>query len=216
MTSEERSAANGDTLADADSLEDQKERRAPVELVAGRFVRGDHGHASLPTALSAAARRMDPTRPARAAATLVPILESADIDCARMTDARLLRWAIVVHALAVLSGTAGAPVCSRKRPAGRVMAACGYSEHRFARLLTARGEPLSAQVVRLARYLRAAGGVPLDLRAIADLVLEDGEANGLAERARLRLARDYFGGARRADDTAGGTASDHELQQAAT
>ena len=197
------------TAADAlhpEGSEPAHEWRTPVERVAAVFVRGDHGFAALPTAVSAAARRIDTNRPARSIGTVVQVLGAADVREGAMNDEALRRWASLVHVVAILAGTGGRPIASRKRAAGRVLAAAGYSETRFARLLTTRDESLRAQMARAARYLAAAGGVPLDLRTLAELVLHDGLDERRADEARFALARGFHGHAGR--DTESAPASD--------
>ncbi len=176
--------------------------RTSVERVAAVFVRGEHGFAVLPTAVSAAARRIDTNRPARSIGTVVQVLGAAGVREGAMSDEALRRWASLVHVVAILAGTGGRPIASRKRAAGRVLASTGYSETRFARLLTTRDESLRAQMARAARYLAAAGGVPLDLRTLAELVLHDGLDERRADAARFALARGFHGHAGRETEPA--------------
>ena len=169
------------------------ERSDPVARIAARFVRGEHGHASLPTRGSAALRRMDPERPSRALFALIPALDGSG---ARFNDDEdLRRWATVVHCIAVLSGTGGARAHSgaSRYATGRRIHEASYSEHRLSRLLSARGPALTDQVRRLARFLAAARAVPIDLEPLAQLLLHEGRDETRAERARLLIARAYYG-----------------------
>ena len=186
-------AATGTEAGDASAAPEKAPReRLAVERVADLFVRGGHGYAPLPTGASAALRRLDVNRPAKGIDAVVGALVAADLPVERMDDDELLRWSVVVHAVAVLSGTSGARVHRASRSAGRVIADAGYSGGRFARLLTAQGPTLPPQVARLTRFLAAARAVPLDLRPIAELVLRDGRHAGRADAARLALARGYY------------------------
>jgi CRISPR system Cascade subunit CasB len=174
-------------------LDSPKDDTVAVERIAHQFVRGKHGYATLPTGTAAALRRLNPADVSRSAWALMPVLVAAGLPAERMSDDRLRRWALVIHVVAILAGTGGAVAHDRDRPAGRAIQEAGYSEHRFMRLLTARGPALADQVTRLARMLGAKRAVPLDLRPLATLILADGREEERAEAARLALARSYYG-----------------------
>lgn len=167
----------------------------PVERIATLFARGKHGYASLPTAVSASLRRMDTNRPARMIGSVISALVSAELPVQAMDDDELLRWATLIHAIALLSGTAGKSVHNSSRQAGKAIADARYSNTRFARLLTAQGSALPPQVIRLIRFLSKTPHVlPLDLRPIAELLLWDGRDIVRADAARMTLARAYYTG----------------------
>ena len=101
-----------------------------------------------------------------------------------------LRWATVVHAMAISArpGTRSPP----SRRAGATLARLGYRESRFARLLAARGEALRTEVVLLARFVNA-HREPLAWAQLGELVLTEGRRERRAEQLRHALARDYHG-----------------------
>lgn len=147
--------------------------------------------AGLPTRVTSVLRRTAPELYSRRLAELLPVLIQAGLPVEKLDADRLKRWALLAHVVAVLAGTGGDRVHAN-RPTGDVLFASNYSEARLAKLLSARGDGLRDQVARLARFLRAAGAVPLDLRPLADLVLAEGRDEQRAEAARLRIARSYF------------------------
>lgn len=113
-------------------------------------------------------------------------------------DAAAFRpWRLLVHAAALLSGTAGAFPHSRSRRLGRALHAVGLSENRLLRLTATRGGALDAQVIRAARMLAQAGERTINLWTLFDLVGTDEAA---AEEARLRIAQDYYAASARSDE----------------
>lgn len=161
-----------------------------VRLAALFERRGTAG--GLPTRITSAMRRTAPELYSLRLAELLPVLIQAGLPVEKLGDERVKRWALLAHAVAVLAGTGGDRVHASGRPTGAVIFAADYLEARLAKLLSARGDALRDQVARLARFLRAAGAVPLDLRPLADLVLAEGRDERRAEAARLRIARSYF------------------------
>jgi len=167
----------------------------PIERIASLFARGNHGYASLPTSAGASLRRLDINRPARSMNAVISALVTAELPVEAMNDDELLRWASIIHVVALLAGTAGKSVHRSSRAAGKSIAAAEYSNARFARLLTAQGAALPPQVVRLARFLATKQvALPLDLRPIAELLLWDGRDTPRADSARMTLARAYYTG----------------------
>jgi CRISPR system Cascade subunit CasB len=173
--------------------------RTTVERIADQFVRNHAGLAPLPTAVSSRLRRLRPTEPGRALTALMPVLVAAGLAVGRLGDQDLRRWALVTQVVAILAGTGGAAVRSREVRTGRALHAAGYAEARLMRLLTARGPALGDQMMRLARFLAAKGGVPLDLRPLAELALHEGLDEARAEAARMAIARGYYAAAAKAD-----------------
>lgn len=154
---------------------------------------------ALPVRIAAPLRRTAPEQWSLRMAELLPVLLRAGVSDAQMRDEeRVRRWAVLVHLVAVLSGTTNERAHADRRPAGVALHEAGYSEARLSKLLTARGDALRDQVARLARFLRAKGAMPLDLRPLAKLVLSEGSDEEAADAARLAIARSYFVSADRA------------------
>lgn len=135
----------------------------------------------------AALRRADPIVVMQQA-VFHRLVARARVDESRMAGDGWLRWATVLHAMAIAIRP-GAPL--PQRPAGEALVRAGYSESRFVRLLASHGEVLRDQVVLLARFTHARDE-PLDWRDFGELVLADEIRPRTAERLRLRLARSYY------------------------
>jgi hypothetical protein len=153
------------------------------------------GHADLPARITAPLRRMAPEQWSTHLSALMPVLVKAGVPVQRIDAQDMARWASVVHLVATLAGTAGTMAHSASRPTGRVLFDTRFSEARLEKLLSARGTALADRMAQLARFLAANGGIPVDLRPLADLILSTDRDNGRAEIARLRIAGDYFGAA---------------------
>ena len=184
----------------------ERQKRSDVTKLSALFVRGEQRPPDLSTAQSAPLRRMDAENPGRDAATLFAAMEMAGLS-ERLSppgrqDAPELaqRWATVVQMIALVAGTGGGRAHDPSREAGRVVRAADYSEARLMRLLASRGPTLRRGAVRLARFLAAKRSGALDMRPLADLILWEGREESIAEWARLRLARGYYGA--RPDDAA--------------
>jgi CRISPR system Cascade subunit CasB len=175
MTDPGSSEAEGTLEALMDSLS-QMIRRSPA------LTQGD----------VAALRRMDPRRPAAAFFKIAGLVldEHLPGSTKRRRDQET-RWAAIVQGLAQLGDRH-----SRAQRLGFALAEAGFSEHRFARLLTADADQLLDELPLLARLL-AAKDVPADWAAAARLILSAGRAD--EEDARRRLARDYYGAVARAE-----------------
>ena len=134
----------------------------------------------------AALRRMDPRRPAAAFFKIEGLILDGHLpgDAAQREDQET-RWATVVLGLAHLGD-----LHRESRPLGIALAAGGFSEIRFARLLQADSEQLVDELPSLARFL-AAKGEPANWTAAARLILSAGRAD--EESTRRHLARDYYG-----------------------
>ena len=135
----------------------------------------------------AALRRLDPADPACpaffkvAAAFLVPagLLPAGG----EARDEAERRWA------SVLSGLAIHEMHAPDRRLGQALAAAGFSELRFVRLLRAHDSGLRDEVRTTARFL-ASKAERADWTEMAQLVLSDGHDH--AEAVRRRIARDFY------------------------
>lgn len=143
---------------------------------------------ALPRGDVAGLRRLDPSTPSSAAFWKLVVGELEPLGALRGEGSRRedqeRRWAVIVNILAHLG-----PLNEPGRAYGRALAECGFSEHRFSRLLRARGETLWHQARRSGQFL-AAQGQPADATGLAWLVLSEGRSD--AQRARRQLARDYY------------------------
>lgn len=141
-------------------------------------------------------RRMDPDNPDTAAFWRLmagdELLGNPIIEC---------KWALILHGIALMTRTVGDDVTSRSAhngsmPVGRALYENGYSETRFNRLLTARGDMLHVLLTRMFRML-AADGVAFNWREMAEFILLEGYDDDQTEERRRRLARDYYRAERR-------------------
>lgn len=172
-------------------------RKDEIASIAGQIPR-------LPAGDRAALRRAMLTG-AKADGVVIGLLHRAGVpETGWRGPAALGRWRLLAHVAAVLSGTAAAPPHDPRRPFGRALHEAGYSELRLMRLTAARGPALADQVVRAARFLAQANARAVDLWAVRNLVSDDAER---AERARLRIARDYYGAEHQAEHAKKGTGS---------
>lgn len=123
-------------------------------------------------------RRMDPERPDAPAffRMLVQHRPHAGPDFAR-------RCARLVRLLALC------PEALQAGSLGEAMAKHGISEARVQKLLAARGEALAVQIALIARRLTQKRALPY--RELGELLLWDDDGDA-ADRARLKIARDYF------------------------
>lgn len=169
----------------------------PIERISASFALKPPLAGALPTRISAGLRRGAPERWSRHLGELMPVLVTTGLRPEGMDADRTARWAVLVHLVAVLSGTGHDRAHGAKR-CGAALLETGYSEARLSKLLTARGDALRGQVARLARFLRTKGAIPLDLRPLADLVLHEGQDAARADRARLDIAQSYYAAADRA------------------
>jgi CRISPR system Cascade subunit CasB len=99
-------------------------------------------------------------------------------------EAREKAWASIVNALALTAG-----LHTPARPLGAALAAAGYSELRFTRLLRAHGAALAPEVRGAAAFL-AAKAEPFDATDLAQLVLSSGGPS--EEAVRRGVARTFF------------------------
>lgn len=133
----------------------------------------------------ASLRRGDPATVLRQAACHRLLLA---LDEGALAGEGALRWATVVHAVAIGARPGATSVV---RHDGDTLARAGYSEQRFARLLAARGSAFRDQVVLLARFLHSRDE-PCAWLDLGELVLVEGLREQRAEWLRLRVARDYY------------------------
>ena len=172
-----RPTANGEPSSTADT-----DLASTVHRIGGIF--GE----SLPRGELAELRRLDPSSPSSAAFWKLVVGELEPLGVLRSGGARRVeqerRWAVILNVLAHLEHL--------HRPGtgyGRSLAESGFSEHRFSRLLRARGDTLWHQARRSAQFL-SAKNQPADATGLAWLVLSEGRPD--AQRARRQLARDYY------------------------
>ena len=148
-------------------------------------------------------RRMDPDDPD--AAVYWRLMASEDLFRGQEVETK---WALILHGIALMTptnsnGNNSVSAHDGQMPVGRALFLGSesqqdsgfYSEMRLNRLLTARGSMLRTLLARMFRML-ASAGVRFNWREMANFILadEDGEA---AERARRRIARDYYQAERR-------------------
>ena len=169
---------------------------ATAARIAGRLAREDFPRGDL-----AALRRMSPAS-GQDAASFWRLAARYDLLGAPAVERK---WALIIHGIALMTPTAahdgaglGAHDPSTSVGAalfGRHDESSGesgfYSELRLNRLLTARGLVLQVLLARMFRML-GSGGIAFDWREMARFILLDGFDQAGAERARQRIARDYF------------------------
>lgn len=129
----------------------------------------------------AALRRMNPVDPGPAAAIVCRLLLDRDVALADDDDAQLLRWCVIVHALALARGAH-----SKAVPIGKALWEIGYSEQRINQLLVADAPGLVQIVPRLARRLHAGKAAAMDFLPLMYLLLASSEEG--RNRARLAIA----------------------------
>jgi len=145
---------------------------------------------TLSTGDRAALRRLVLTGSGAAYGVVIGLMHRAGLPAADWNnDAAFGRWCLLAHFAAVLSGTAAEAPHQPGISLGRTLHTAGYSENRLMRLTTAKGPALPDQINRVARILAAGGHRPVDLRTVLDLSFGTGDR---AERARLKIARDYY------------------------
>ena len=141
-------------------------------------------------------RRMDPDEPDTAAFWRLMAREDLLGD-----PAVERKWGLILHGMALTTRTAGDDVSVRschdgRMPVGRALYENGYSESRFNRLLTARGDMLRVLLARMFRML-ASEQASFDWREMAAYILNEGYDDEAAERNRRRMAREYYRAERR-------------------
>lgn len=141
-------------------------------------------------------RRMDPDEPDTAA--FWRLMAREDLLGNPVIEGK---WGLILHGIALMTRTSGDDVAGRSPhdgwiPVGRALYENGYSETRFNRLLTARGEMLRVLLARMFRML-AADQATFDWREMATYILNEGYDDEAAERNRRRIAREYYRAERR-------------------
>lgn len=132
----------------------------------------------------AALRRMDTTSPGREILALTRILHSARAD-EHAGAIPVDRWRVIVHCLALVEGKHAPGIA-----AGRALADMGLSEARLNAMLAADHDVFVDMLATLARRVRSAG-VALDWAPLAQIALFSGRHEEEADKARLRIARDF-------------------------
>ena len=128
-------------------------------------------------------RRMNPQEPGAAAAIVCRMLFQRNVPLADEADhGQLLRWCVIVHALALARGAH-----IKGMPIGKALWEMGYSELRINQLLVADDAALAQLVPRLARRLRASDVTVMDFIPLMYLLLASSSEG--KNRARLSIAR---------------------------
>lgn len=152
------------------------------------FAGGEQSRARLGPGQIAELRRLDVERPS--APTFWAVV-ATELDAHLPPDGAVVarraaerRWAVALRALAVLAG-----LYRKGHRLGAALAAAGFSEMRFQRLLASPEDRLPDEIATVARYL-AAKGEAFDWFDLVRLAVEvDPTA---ADDARRDIARDYF------------------------
>ena len=153
-------------------------------------------------------RRMEPDEPD--AAVFWRLM--AEYDLFGNTDVER-KWALILHGIALMTprnraGGGASTAHDGYTPVGRALFLGGesrresgrYSETRLNRLLTSRGPMLRTLLARMFRML-ASDGVTFNWREMAQFILNESYDEEAAERARRRIARDYYTAERRSLQT---------------
>jgi len=120
------------------------------------------------------------------------------------------KWALILHGIALMTRTSGGATAGRSAHDGRVPVGQAlylggdpgrlevgfYRESRLNRLLTARGPMLRMLLARMFRMM-ATADQPFNWGEMAEFILYDGHDEERAERARSRIASDYYQAERR-------------------
>ena len=151
----------------------------------------------------AALRRMDPDDPDAAAFWRL----RADLPGGTAAESK---WALILHGIALMTPTSGdgRTAHNGQMSVGQALFLGAetqrekgfYSEMRLNRLLTARGDMLRTLLPRMFRML-ASENVSFNWREMANFILASDFDEDLAERARRRIARDYYRAERRNTQT---------------
>ena len=173
-------------MASEATVESGEARKDPVASIGGQVPK-------LSTGDRAALRRIYLTRSRAADGVVVKLLLRAGVNPPDDPPA-FAPWRLLAHVAALLSGTGGAQPHAPGRRLGAALQAAGYSENRLLRLTAARGSSLHGQIVRAARMLAQGGQAPVDLWTLLHLAGRDADQ---AEKARIKIARDYYAAAAR-------------------
>lgn len=130
------------------------------------------------------------------------------------------KWALILHGIALMTPRnyeEGVPQSAHDRSTsvgcalflgGEAQREKGfYSESRLNRLLTARGDMLRTLLARTFRTL-ASAGVSFNWREMSQFILNDGYNEEAAERARRRIASEYYLAERRSSRVSEGQTED--------
>lgn len=168
------------------------------QLVPPTQRRGERSASQSDMGLLATLRRFDPVTQGRACLfETTQVLSKAGVEDrlgSRDAERRHLRWAVLVHCLALAKG-AHQP---DGRDAGEALAGLRYSEARLRQLLQA-DEALLLQLMPLLARRLGAEGAAVDWLPLAGLLLHADLDEAQADRARSRLARGYLRAAARND-----------------
>ncbi len=174
------------------------------QLVPPTQVHGERSAAPADMGLLAALRRFDPVTQGRACLfeTTQVLLKAGVEDKLGGADAvrQHLRWAVLVHCLALAKG-AHQP---GGRSPGEALANLSYSEGRLRQLLQA-DEALLLQLMPLLARRMAASGGSVDWVPLARLLLHADIDEPRADQARAWIARGYIQAAKHGDKAAPAT-----------
>lgn len=160
------------------SVEERKDAVARISQHISVLSTGDH----------ALLRRMFLTNKPAAEGAVVKLLNHSEVEPAEY-NRDYEAWRLLVHVAALLSGTGRVKPHADGGRLGAALQAARFSENRLLRLTAARGSRLHEQIVLAARMLAQAGQVPVNLRTLLHLAGRDPDK---AERARIRIAQDYY------------------------
>lgn len=199
------------TLAEASDFVSRAVAAIARQLVPPTHVRGERSASQADMGLLAKLRRFDPVTQGRAClfeTTQVLLNAGVEDQLGGAAAARLqLRWAVLVHCLALAKGAHQAG----GRSPGEALAHLNYSEARLRQLLQADEDLLLKLMPLLARRL-AAHGTMFDWLPLARLLLHADIDEPRADAARAWIARGYIQAATRANKAAADTpASDDSL-----
>lgn len=183
---------------DTTDLIDKSVAAIARQLVPPTQRRGERSDFPADTGLLATLRRFDPVTQGRACLyETTQVLSKAGVEetiggCD--AERRHLRWAVLVHCLALAKGAHQA----RGRNPGEALAGLRYSETRLRQLLQA-DEGLLLQLMPLLARRLAAEGATVDWLPLARLLLHAELDEARADQARSWIARGYLHAAARND-----------------
>lgn len=135
----------------------------------------------------AALRRMNPQEPGAAAAIVCRLLLERDVTLDDDNGDQLLRWCVIVHALALARGAHSKAVKIGDALVKIRFISTDGREHRINQLLGADAAMLAQLIPRLARRLHA-NGAEMDFLPLMELMLTAGRDEVRADAVRLQVA----------------------------
>ena len=136
----------------------------------------------------ASLRRMDPSNPSSAA--FWKLISRAGLP----HRIEIAKWGLIIHGIALMAHRTGR-AHKTDTPVGKALhgdlSSPLYSESRLSTLLAAHGPVLHQLLARLFRML-ANKDCAFDWREMAWFILNEGHIEDAAERARMKIAREYY------------------------